>query len=132
MTAEQQRRIRMLRKEGIGYKRIAVELNLSLNTVKSFCRRDKECGLETEEQTVFTGPQCQNCGKVIHLTDGKRERRFCSGACRVAYWRSQAAPRGEKKCLECGTVLKGHDASRKYCCHACYIAHRFGEGNHVR
>ncbi len=40
MTQEQQQEIRRLRDMGEGYKRIGAILNLSVNTVKSFCRRD--------------------------------------------------------------------------------------------
>ena len=40
MTQEQQQEIRRLRTMGEGYKRIGAILNLSVNTVKSFCRRD--------------------------------------------------------------------------------------------
>ena len=132
MTSKQQEQIRHLRRSGVGYKRIASLLGLSVNTVKSFYHRDKECEVEAAEQEVIAGLLCQNCGKTIHHVKGKRTRLFCSGACRVAYWRSQAAPKGEKKCRWCGSTIRGRDVSRKYCCHACYIAHRFGEGSHDR
>ena len=42
MTQEQQQEIRRLRAMGEGYKRIGAILNLSVNTVKSFCRRNRE------------------------------------------------------------------------------------------
>ena len=39
MTEAEKMRVRKLRLEGAGYKQIASELELSINTVKSFCRR---------------------------------------------------------------------------------------------
>jgi endogenous inhibitor of DNA gyrase (YacG/DUF329 family) len=139
MTREQQEEIRRLRNSGEGYKRIAAMLGLSVNTVKSFCQRDnvKQAGLNLDHtelnatcfsQENATGEGvCLRCGKPIVQNPGRRKRLYCSDACRMGYWRSQAKPMGEiRRCAGCGKVLLGHDRSRIYCCHACYIAHRFG------
>ncbi len=39
MTDEQKQQIIALRRDGAGYGRIAAQLQISINTVKSFCRR---------------------------------------------------------------------------------------------
>ena len=39
MTDEQKQQIIVLRRDGAGYGRIAARLQISINTVKSFCRR---------------------------------------------------------------------------------------------
>lgn len=39
MTDEQKQQIIALRRDGAGYGRIAARLQISINTVKSFCRR---------------------------------------------------------------------------------------------
>ena len=39
MTDEQKQQIIALRRDGEGYGRIAAQLQISINTVKSFCRR---------------------------------------------------------------------------------------------
>ena len=39
MTDEQKQQIITLRRDGAGYGRIAAQLQISINTVKSFCRR---------------------------------------------------------------------------------------------
>ena len=39
MTDEQKQQIIALRRDGVGYGRIAAQLQISINTVKSFCRR---------------------------------------------------------------------------------------------
>lgn len=140
MTRDQQEEIRRLRASGEGYKRIAAMLGLSVNTVKSFCQRDnvkQETGRPddtTAKSCVYTSREnvtgeslCLRCGKPIAQIPGRRERLYCSDACRMGYWRSQAKPMGEiRRCAGCGKVLLGHDRSRIYCCHACYVAHRFG------
>ena len=54
MTANQKRRITLMRQQNIGYATIANELKLSLNTVKSFCRRN---GLQTDNLASDTQPE---------------------------------------------------------------------------
>lgn len=52
MTNEQKLQIAAYRKTGMGYKQIAKELDLSVNSVKSYCRRN---GLSSEalEQSLL-------------------------------------------------------------------------------
>jgi hypothetical protein len=129
MTQEQQQEIRRLRAMGEGYKRIGAILNLSVNTVKSFCRRDSAVN---PPQFREKGNQaaCLRCGRPLVLIPGRRKRLFCSDACRMAYWRTQAYPKEKaRRCAGCGRLLMGNDPQRKYCGHACYIAHRFGKGD---
>ncbi len=42
MTKEEKQRVEALRRQGTGYGAIAWELGLSVNTVKSYCRRDRK------------------------------------------------------------------------------------------
>lgn len=127
MTQEQQQEIRRLRAVGEGYKRISAALNLSLNTVKSFCRRDNAEDLTDEADQSTEQATCLRCEQPLALIPGRKRRVFCSDACRVAYWRTQAKPKElSRRCPNCGRPLLGHDAGRKYCDHACYIEHRFG------
>lgn len=44
MTENQKSKVRKMRLDGIGYKHIATELRLPLNTVKSYCRRNMLTG----------------------------------------------------------------------------------------
>ena len=129
MTQEQRQEIRRLRAMGEGYKRIGAILNLSVNTVKSFCRRDREEDKPSIEDQPDDCVVCLRCGQTIVQISGRKRRLFCSDACRVAYWRKQAKPKAQlRRCLNCGRLLLGNDSRRKYCDHACYIEHRFGEG----
>ena len=50
--------IKKLREKGLGYKKIAVYLNASANTVKSICRREKLEKLDIEDFDT-----CKVCGE---------------------------------------------------------------------
>ncbi len=133
MTLEQQEQIRKLRASGEGYKRISVMLGLSLNTVKSYCRRNGDMDQETvtEESATEDKQVCPRCHKPVISVPGRRTRIFCSSTCRAAYWRVMAMPvGGQRKCVGCGSPLGGNDREKKYCSHACYIDHRFGGARH--
>ena len=45
MTDQEKQRIAVMRSLGESYNKIAIELNLSANTVKTFCRRNKLTGV---------------------------------------------------------------------------------------
>lgn len=129
MTNEQIRQLTIMRREGAGYGTIADALHLSINTVKSWCRRHH---LPDGSRPALV---CENCGKPITQVPGRKHKRFCSDKCRNAWWNSHLDLVKHKTthtyvCPNCGkefTVYGGR--KRKYCCHACYIAHRFG-GSH--
>ncbi|MBR3457651.1 MAG: sigma-70 family RNA polymerase sigma factor, partial [Selenomonadaceae bacterium] len=86
MTEEQKAIIQDLRFKGEGYKKIAQELGLSENTIKSFCRRTQVPKIEAEP--VPAGDACEGCGKPIEQTTGRKHKRFCSDACRCKWWNS--------------------------------------------
>ena len=64
MTQEQQQEIRRLRAMGEGYKRIGAILNLSVNTVKSFCRRDSAVN-SPQSQEKGNQAACLRCGQPL-------------------------------------------------------------------
>ena len=106
------------------YRQIGEKLGLSPDTVKTFCRRNTPREDRTE---ASASSQCRNCGAPVHLLSGRRERLFCSPACRTAYWRKHnLLGKDPRYCAGCGALLTGGSTSRKYCGHACYIRHRFG------
>ncbi len=130
MTEEQKTAIQDLRSQGKGYKKIAQELGLPPNTIKSFCRR-------TQMPKFETGPipdvdACECCGKPLKQTAGRKHKRFCSDVCRRKWWNSHLQLVKRKavyrlKCQHCGRKFEVYgNRHRKYCCHACYIAERFG------
>ena len=124
MTKEQKTLILYYREQHMTYRQIGEKLGLSPDTVKTFCRRTTPQEDRTE---ASASSQCRNCGAPVHPLPGRRERLFCSPACRTAYWRKHnLLGKDPRYCAGCGALLTGGSASRKYCSHACYIRHRFG------
>ena len=124
MTQEQKILILHYREQHMTYRQIGEKLGLSPDTVKTFCRRKRAQSERTEESVQA---QCRNCGAPVHPLPGRRERLFCSPACRTAYWRKHnLLGKDPRYCAGCGALLTGGSASKKYCSHACYIRHRFG------
>ena len=129
MTDEQKRQIAKLRMEGLGCKAIAEKVGLSINSVKSYC---KQHGLEAGK---IDGSVCENCGTPIHQVPGRKRKRFCCDKCRMEWWNShlelvQHKTDHDYVCAHCGKEFHIYGGRpRKYCSHACYIAHRFG-GSH--
>lgn len=140
MNTQQKTQIASLRSQGYGYTRIAQALGLSKNTVKSYCKRNNMTKAAMEPATdiaTLRSSFCQECGKEITQTPGRKEKKFCSDECRHKWWNARP-DRIERKavysytCACCGKPFTAYGNSRrKYCCHACYIADRFkgGDGN---
>lgn len=137
MTDRQEERIREMKAGGYGYMRIAQELGLSENTVKSFCRRK---GISRAATGTAVPPlegdkgTCPCCGKEVRQNPGRKAKRFCSDKCRNAWWNShldqvERKANYEFVCACCKKPFMAYgNAGRKYCCHACYVADRFGGG----
>lgn len=131
MTEQEKDKIHALRQKGLGYTAIAGKLNLSVNTVKSFCRRNME---KVVSPVVPDGPSyaCKHCGKVICSIDGKRRRLFCSDACRYAH-AYQTVKKKRAVCAHCGQPFAYHGKTdRRFCGHPCYIAHRYAKEKSAR
>lgn len=138
MTDKQKAYIIKLRASGYGYGKIAQELGISLNTVKSFCRRNAMNGNTAGKPAVAlmgTTTFCENCGREIQQSAKRKKKRFCSDKCRNEWWNSHLDQVKRKavysfRCLYCGKEFHIYgDKRRKYCSHVCYIADRFkGEG----
>ena len=125
MTNEQKQRLICLRRGGAGYGQIAQGLGVSINTVKSFCRRH---GLAAESHESV----CEQCGIPVSQNPGRKRKRFCSDACRNKWWNSHLELVQRKSahtfvCQNCGKEFTIYgDCRRKFCCHKCYIEYRFG------
>ena len=92
--------IKKLREKGLGYKKIAVCLNVSANTVKSICRR---------EQKKYCSDACRM--KWWKNSQDKMNRKAFS----------------IHQCKCCKREYTSYSNNkRKYCSHECYIKHRFG------
>jgi endogenous inhibitor of DNA gyrase (YacG/DUF329 family) len=138
MTDLQKEQIRQMRTDGIGYLKIVKLLSLSVNTIKTYCRRNDLNGTSIKpdaKPTVdYSGiTHCKKCGKPISQTPGKKRRKFCSKECLVTWWNShpdQIKRRANYPivCANCQKQFISYgNISRKFCYHACYIKNRFGK-----
>jgi len=131
MTNAHKSKIAELRKSGASYSVIAERLNISINTVKSYCRRNN---LTAVSETDGGQDLCKVCGKTIPYVKGRKQRKFCSDACRVEWWNSHPELVSQKAvysytCPHCGKSFTAYgNKNRKYCSHDCYITARFGGG----
>lgn len=125
----QKQQIIALRRAGAGYGRIAMQLQISINTVKSFCRRHS-LAARTD------GAVCEQCGKPVVQNPGRKRKRFCCDGCRNKWWNTHLELVKRKTvytftCPNCGKKFSVYGNShRKFCSHACYISYRFGGVRH--
>ena len=113
--------INNMRLEGHSPSVIAATLGLPNGTVRSHIHRNP----------VIPGTKaCQNCGKPLMQPKGRREKKFCSDACRMAWWNSHRdqvnrASARTVVCGYCGTIFEAFgQPNRKYCSIACSQASR--------
>ena len=122
MTLEEKQKIYLLKKEGYGYKKIANELGLSADSVKSFLKRKP---LDTD----LLGT-CKRCGATIISLKGKKRKQFCSDRCRWDWWNSHIKEVNKKAyypvvCKCCGKEFTAYgNQKRVYCTHECYIKNK--------
>lgn len=140
MTQEQKLHINKLRADGYGYNRVAQALGISVNTVKSFCRRNQLVGkaaVEIPQEQIPTSEAkqlCKCCGIPVVQNQGRKEKKFCSDKCRMKWWNNNLDKVKRKAmydyiCPNCGRSFTVYgNSNRKYCSHECYVADRFGGG----
>ena len=110
----------MLR-EGKSASEIALVLDISVNTIRSYIRRHPE---------TFGGKCCKSCGKPLSQPEGRKEKRFCSDKCRMAWWNSHREQVRKKAyytltCTQCGKEFESYgNQNRKFCCRDCYLQSR--------
>ena len=87
MNELQKEKIKELRKSGYGYKRVATELGISINTIKSFCRKECREKWWSKNRNKLNKKKariehCLSCGKEMRLYEFEK-RKFCSHACYI-------------------------------------------------
>lgn len=111
-----------LKAKGWGYKKIAAELGLPLNSVKSYIRR------HPEPENVSSGI-CDNCGMAFSAVSNSHKKRFCSDTCRNAWWRVHQHEINHTKeyehlCRYCGTHFKNCRKTASFCSRKCFADYR--------
>ena len=137
MTKSQKEIILTMRRALCSYTQIAEKTGLSVGTIKSYCYRN---GLNAESLKSSSG-LCKNCGKPILTPSKTRPRRFCSDACKTAWWNLHRYDHKNSslikqfkcnvcgkefaikqfKCNVCGKEFADYSSTqRKYCSRICY------------
>lgn len=126
MTIDEKEKVKQMREQGLSYAIISSILNISINTIKSFCNYHK---LKKKNNDKSDLSYCQNCGEVLTQIKGKKTKKFCCDKCRYQWWyKHRSKINKEYICLNCGTKFKVYGkTTRKYCSHECYIKARFKE-----
>ena len=126
-----QKKAQYLRQAGYSFGQIAKELNIPKSTAKSWCYRTSEN--TQEDQPMQPENLCPQCGKALPPSK-YRPRRFCSDACRSAYWTAHGEQINRQTavnavCPVCHKTFQDYPKHhRKYCSHDCYIADRYYGG----
>ena len=121
MTLQNKIAINNMRLEGHSPSVIAATLGLSAGTVRSHISRHPNI-----PNTKF----CKQCGKPVLQKESRREKKFCSDACRMLWWNTHQEFVNRKAyynltCEYCGKEFEIYGKkNRKYCCRACYVASR--------
>ena len=138
MTEEQGIQIIKLRGQGLGYKQIANMVNLSRDSVRSYCKHRGLTGYVSAvrvnmNELMKSGKACGFCGGPMKAAATGRPRRFCSEECRRRYWKGHRdeVKKSEKAtyirvCPYCGETFEAYgNKTRKFCCHDHYVKYRF-------
>lgn len=142
MNSHEKEQIISLRTAGQSYARIADTLNLSVNSVKSFCRRHALIGCtgkpvaQIESETTQNAAFCEQCGQLTVQTPGRKHKRFCSDVCRTAWWNANRTLVRWKTmhtfcCARCGMQFSRYGVTRRsFCSRSCASAARRKEFTH--
>ncbi|MDR1240737.1 MAG: hypothetical protein LBK29_02545 [Oscillospiraceae bacterium] len=143
MTNQEKEKITSMRGEGLSYSKIAFQLGISENTIKSFCRRNfiKICRgdkgesqnqrkIKSQDETDSTKTsnlaKCRQCSESL-IFKRKTKKHFCSDKCRMVWWNSHPEAIKRKAyyhsvCLFCEKTFESYSRKdRKYCSRDCYI-----------
>lgn len=129
MTNTEKTEIVRLREGGQSYGEISKATGIPVNSIKSFCRRNRLGGIRGNDEQEAV---CEYCGKPVVQTKGRKKKRFCSDKCRNAWWAEHRNLLNKKAnyecvCQHCGKAFISYgNKDRKYCSHECYIEERYG------
>lgn len=133
MTEIQKKQIAVYRSQGLSYTAISNIMEVSINSIKTYCKRNGLGGVRAYEKTNSINVcTCENCGQPVIQNPGRKKKRFCSDKCRNAWWNSHQEQVSKKANYECicafcnKSFISYGNRHRKYCSHECYIEDRFG------
>lgn len=134
MTKEQKQKITELAAFGKGYKFIADYLGVSLDTVKSYMRRNsiKVAAVQIQQKT-YEGVLCRNCGAVLVHKPGFKKKSFCSDKCRRNWWNAHEFEMNKHSetlhtCEHCKKTFMSYSSRKnRFCSRDCFYKYRAEE-----
>jgi len=129
MTNVQQEKVVELRKLGIGYRSIAIALDVPRDKARNFCKAQGLDGYgnsskKLKDETAIR-ELCKNCGKRINQMPIKgRPKTYCSKECKRE-WESKHPTLYQHVCYYCEKKFENKAKNADFCCHKCYIRNRF-------
>ena len=131
MDEIQRQKIRKLREQGYGYLRISEKLDISPNTIRSFCKKENTDGY-IKNGELLKGKEnlavCMQCNKKFYQIAGRKNKKFCSSSCCKVYWsihkdkQRRLVPQ-KYNCQVCGKEFYEYPSrNRKFCSRKCYYA----------
>lgn len=123
MDAKQKEEIAHLRMQDMTYEQVAKQLQLSVNTVKSYYQRNQLGGRKSTDSNKHF---CRQCRVEVKQTPHRKLKKFCSDKCRMKWWNGHPEKLHRKSgqsivCLICENVFFAYvSANRKYCSRECY------------
>ena len=75
MTENQKKLVQIYREKGMSYKAVADSLSVSINTIKTFCKRNGLGGVRTGTAGPGDGmvTACRCCGKPVRQNPGRKQ-----------------------------------------------------------
>ena len=133
MTKEEKEQVARHRNNGIAYSEISQALDVSVNTIKSYCRRNGLADKKEPAKEDFNekNTHCKKCDKALTKGSRGKPKKFCSEKCRREWWKENQNQQTGKayyiiKCNGCDVTFESYgNRDRKFCSHACYIKSRF-------
>ena len=126
MNDIQRAKIEEMRKEGVGYSGIAIEIGLSKDSVRAYCRKHGLGGVADNKSIgISIKNRCLCCGKAVRQIPTRKEKKFCSDKCRMKWWNSHPEMIKRKNlaqlvCEYCGSDFESKNPAQKYCSRDCY------------
>ena len=122
MTDKEKQQIKALRESGESYAQISKMMDLPINSIKTYCRRNNLTSIDVEREDKTS--TCLECGKSIEQNPGRKKKKFCSDKCRMLWWNSHSEEVNRKAnysctCAFCGKQFTSYgNKHRKYCSHS--------------
>jgi len=125
MNGFQKDQIMKLRANGESYSSIASKVDISINTIKAFCRRSNNG--EEQNNSSSNVELCRQCYNPLTNIENKKKKTFCSNKCRMSWWNNSQNSKNRKSnrqftCQACEQTFIGTGKRmRKFCSRVCYF-----------